>query len=144
MQTSPILLVDDNPDDVLFMLRAFKRNGFENEIVVAADGAVALNLLLPTDDSRPLQPSIVLLDVNMPRVNGLEVLHRLRENPQTQPLPVIMLTTSSEERDISESYRLGANSFVHKSLSFVEFVEMAKVLGTYWLYLNQQVTSHRN
>ena len=138
MRTDAILLVDDNPDDVVFTLRAFKKNNFRNKIVVASDGAQALDLLLPGDGRVALQPVIVLLDLNMPKVNGLEVLHRLRADLSTQLLPVIVLTTSSEDRDITESYRLGANSFVRKSLTFPEFLETAKVLAAYWLQVNEQ------
>jgi two-component system, response regulator len=140
MQTDVILLVDDNPDDVTLTLRAFKKNNIKNEIVVANDGVAALDLLLPADDATPLRPAIVLLDLNMPRMNGLEVLRRLRSDPATKLLPVIVLTTSNEDRDIAESYAFGANSFVRKPVTFEEFLEAARILGLYWLDINQQVS----
>jgi two-component system response regulator len=142
MKTDAILLVEDNPDDVTLTLRAFKKNNIKNKIVVANDGMAALDLLLPTDGGTPLRPAIILLDLNMPRMNGLEVLRRLRSVPQTQQLPVIVLTTSNEDRDITEAYELGANSFVRKPVTFEEFLEAARILGLYWLCVNEQV-SHR-
>jgi two-component system response regulator len=143
MQSSPILLVDDNPDDIVFTLRAFAGNEFGNEIIVAHSGIEALELLLPENGGAPLQPAITLLDLDMPKVSGLEVLQRLRSNPLTRLLTIIMLTTSNEERDITESYRLGANSFIRKSLTLPEFVEAARVLGTYWLTMNEHPTTPR-
>jgi two-component system response regulator len=137
MNGDVILLVEDNPDDVLFTLRAFKKNNISNEIVVATDGAAAIDLLLPSDQTPPLRPSLVLLDVKLPKVDGLEVLRRIRADPRTQPLPVVVLTTSSEERDIVESYRLGANSYVRKPVVFNDFLEATNVLGLYWLLINQ-------
>src|SRR4051812_27096862 len=106
MNHNPILLVDDNPDDVTFTLRAFKQNKISNEIIVATDGEQALQMLLPEDSARPFQPALVLLDVKLPKVDGLEVLRRIRADPRTQSLPVVVLTTSSEETDIVASYRL--------------------------------------
>ena len=137
VRNNPILLVDDNPDDVVFTLRAFAGNEFDNEIIVANSGIAALDLLLPDNGDPPLQPVIVLLDLDMPRVSGLEVLQRLRSNPLTQLLTIIMLTTSNEERDITESYRLGANSFIRKSLTLADFVDAARIIGTYWLTMNE-------
>ncbi len=133
----PILLVEDNPDDVLFTVRAFERSNISNELVVAADGEQALEYLLPADGARAPLPALVLLDVKLPKVDGLEVLRRIRSDSRTAGLPVVVLTTSSEERDIVESYRLGANSFVRKPVTFGEFVEATKVLGVYWLLVNQ-------
>ena len=137
MNSDAILLVEDNPDDVLFTLRAFKKNNMSNEIVVATDGAAAIDLLLPSDQTPPLRPSLVLLDVKLPKIDGLEVLRRIRADPRTQPLPVVVLTTSSEERDIVESYRLGANSYVRKPVVFNDFLQATNVLGLYWLLINQ-------
>jgi two-component system response regulator len=137
MNGDPILLVEDNPDDVLFTLRAFKKNNMSNEIIVATDGAAAIDLVLPSDQAPPLRPSLVLLDVKLPKVDGLEVLRRIRADPRTQPLPVVVLTTSSEERDIVESSRLGANSYVRKPVVFNDFLQAANVLGLYWLLINQ-------
>jgi two-component system response regulator len=138
MPSNVILLVDDNPDDVTLTVRAFRKNDIENEIVVAHDGVEALNLLAPDDGSAPLRPIIILLDLNMPRMGGLELLARLRAQPETQSLPVIILTTSNEERDIIRSYANGANSFVQKPVTLDEFLMAAKALGVYWLDVNKQ------
>jgi two-component system response regulator len=138
-----ILLVEDNPDDVLFTVRAFEKNSISNEIVVAVDGEQALGMLLPTDARPPLRPALILLDVKLPKVDGLEVLRRIRADQRTASLPVVVLTTSSEERDIVESYRLGANSFVRKPVVFSEFVDATKVLGIYWLLVNEPAPSWR-
>jgi two-component system response regulator len=137
MNSGTILLVEDNPDDVMFTLRAFKRNKISNEVVVAADGEQALEYLLPADPSKALQPALVLLDVNLPKIDGLEVLRRIRSHSRTAGLPVVVLTTSNEERDIVDSYRLGANSFVRKPVMFGDFVDATKVLGVYWLLVNE-------
>jgi two-component system response regulator len=143
MNSGVILLVEDNPDDVLFTIRAFEKNKIENEIVVAVDGEQAVDLLLPSGMEPALQPALVLLDVKLPKIDGLEVLRRIRADPRTASLPVVVLTTSSEERDILESYRLGANSFVRKPVVFAEFVDATKVLGVYWLLVNEPVPSWR-
>jgi two-component system response regulator len=136
MNSNPILLVEDNPDDVMFTLRAFKQNNFSNEIVVAIDGEQALEILFP-EDAEPFRPALVLLDVKLPKIDGMEVLRRIRSDPRTQSLPVVMLTTSSEETDIANSYRLGANSFVRKPVVFSDFLNAASLLGMYWLLINQ-------
>ena len=133
----PILLVEDNPDDVMFTLRAFTKNHIRNEIVVANDGEQALQRLFPSDGSEPLQPALILLDIKLPKIDGMEVLRAVRGHDRTRSLPVVVLTTSNEERDIVESYRLGANSFIRKPVVFAEFVEAANVLGVYWLLFNQ-------
>jgi two-component system response regulator len=139
-----VLLVEDNPDDVLFTIRAFRKNGMANEIVVASDGEQALHKLIPGDTTTPaLRPSLILLDVKLPKIDGLEVLRRIRSNPGTAALPVVVLTTSSEERDIVESYRLGANSFVRKPVVFAEFVDATRVLGVYWLLVNEPAPAWR-
>ena len=143
MNSGTILLVEDNPDDVMFTVRAFKKNGIANEVVVAIDGEQALGYLLPEGQGPPLRPALVLLDVKIPKVDGLEVLRRIRTDPRTSALPVVVLTTSSEERDIMESYRLGANSFVRKPVVFAEFVSATKVLGVYWLLVNEPVPTWR-
>jgi two-component system response regulator len=134
---APILLVEDNPDDVLFAVRAFKSHNFSNEIVLASDGAEALDLLFPTSTRAPLRPALVLLDLNLPKVSGIDVLRRCRAEPETRSLPVIVLTTSSEDRDMVDSYNLGANSYVNKPVDFRDFVQAAGLLGMYWLMLNQ-------
>ncbi|GGJ87369.1 response regulator [Pilimelia anulata] len=136
MMNAPILLVEDNPDDVELTVRAFRRNSIGNEIVVASDGEEALRMLSPAE-GQPLRPALVLLDVNLPRVDGLEVLRRIRAEEATRTLPVVVLTTSNEERDIVDSYRFGANSFIRKPVVFTEFLEAARVVGLYWLLLNQ-------
>jgi len=143
MSDGPILLVEDNPDDVLFTIRAFAKNHIRNEIVVASDGEQALRLLLP-DEGQPLRPALILLDIKLPKVDGLEVLRAIRGDERTRSLPVVVLTTSNEERDIVESYRLGANSFVRKPVVFEEFVDAANVLGVYWLLVNQPAPPARN
>jgi two-component system response regulator len=137
MNTGTILLVEDNPDDVMFTLRAFEKNKIFNDVVIAADGEQALEYLLPADEYKALRPALVLLDVNLPKVNGLEVLRRIRSNSRTAGLPVVVLTTSNEERDIVDSYRLGANSFVRKPVMFGDFVDATEVLGVYWLLVNE-------
>jgi two-component system response regulator len=137
MNNKPILLVEDNPDDVTFTLRAFRQNNIGNEVIVASDGAQALQILLPASGARALQPALVLLDIKVPKIDGLEVLRRIRADPRTDSLPVVMLTTSNEETDIVSAYRLGANSFVRKPVAFSDFLNVAKMLGMYWLVVNQ-------
>ena len=139
MRTDVILLVDDNPDDVYLTMHAFRKNGIDNEIIVAHDGMEAMDLLAPVDGSPPLHPTIILLDLNMPRMGGLELLARLRAGALTKSLPVIVLTTSDQERDIAESYDLGVNSYVQKPVTPNGFLEAAKALGVYWLEINKQV-----
>jgi two-component system response regulator len=135
--TGVILLVEDNPDDVMFTRRAFDKNNIKNRVVVASDGEEALRLLMPDDATPPLRPSLVLLDVKLPKIDGMEVLRRVRADPRTCALPIVVLTTSNEERDIVESYRLGANSYVRKPVIFTDFLSAAKVLGVYWLLVNE-------
>ncbi len=145
MATHVILLVDDNIDDVTLTLRALDKCNLDADIVVARDGMEALDLLLPTDGSVPLRPKMVLLDINMPRMSGLELLQFLRSDSSTKSIPVIMLTSSGEDRDLIESYQHGANSYVQKPVDTIEFLEAAKVLGVYWLWVNRQpsLESHR-
>jgi CheY-like chemotaxis protein len=137
MSDRPILLVEDSPDDVLLTRRAFAKNHISNPIVVAADGAQALDHLLPADGSGGLDPALILLDVKLPKIDGLEVLRRIRSDERTRHLLVVVLTTSNEERDIVTSYRLGANSFVRKPVVFEEFVVAVNALGVYWLLINE-------
>ena len=137
MQTDQILLVEDNPDDVTFTQRAFRKNNFGNTIIVARDGLAAMELLLPPAGAEPLRPSFVLLDINLPRMSGLEVLRRLRSEEATKLLPVIMLTTSNDSRDVLSSYESGANSFVRKPVEFGDFLCAVKALGTFWLEVNE-------
>jgi two-component system response regulator len=136
-----ILLVEDNPDDELLTLRAFRKSNVLNEIIVARDGAEALDYLFASGayaerDPNEL-PQLVLLDLKLPKVSGLEVLRRLRANEQTRLLPVVILTSSNEERDIIDGYKLGANSYVRKPVDFVQFAEAVQRLGLYWLVLNE-------
>ena len=141
MDKGTILLVDDNPDDVFLTVSAFRKAGIDNEIIVARDGVEALDLLLPQHNETPLQPAIILLDLNMPRIGGLEVLARLRTDPRTRRLPVIIMTTSDQDRDIASSYDGGANSYIPKPLTPEGFLEAAKTLGQYWLHINRQPPS---
>ena len=141
MATKIILLVEDNPDDEALTLRALKKNNILNEVVVARDGAEALDFLFATGpytgrDIR-IMPQVILLDLKLPKVDGLEVLHRLRANDKTKLLPVVILTSSSEETDIINGYQLGANSYVRKPVDFAQFVEAVRHLGLYWLVINE-------
>ncbi|HYN97119.1 MAG TPA: response regulator [Pilimelia sp.] len=142
MNDRNILLVDDNPDDVALTLRALERNNIGNPVDVALDGEEALNYLLPADGAGKV-PALILLDINLPKVTGLEVLKAIRGNERTRLLPVVVLTTSNEERDIVESYARGANSFVRKPVVFREFQEAVRVLGLYWLLINQSAAPQR-
>ena len=141
MGKKSILLVEDNPDDVELTLRAFKRNGIANEVIVATDGEEALDYLFATGKHAgrdpSVMPTVVLLDLKLPKVMGLDVLRRLRADERTKRLPVVVLTSSNEERDIITSYDLGANSFVRKPVDFAQFLEAARQLGLYWLVLNE-------
>jgi two-component system response regulator len=130
-----ILLVEDNPDDEALMLRAFQRSKLANRIEVARDGAEALDFLLGPS-ARPL-PTLVILDLKLPKVDGLEVLRRVRGSERTRTLPVVVLTSSREEQDLVESYRLGANSYVRKPVDFMQFADATKTLGLYWLVVNE-------
>jgi two-component system response regulator len=133
MNRSLIALVEDNADDEALTMRALKKHGVANDIVVLRDGVEALAFLLAPD--QPL-PQLVLLDLNLPRISGLEVLARLRSEERTKLLPVVILTSSNEERDVNSGYRLGANSYVRKPVDFVQFSEAVHQLGLYWLLLN--------
>jgi CheY-like chemotaxis protein len=141
MKDKVILLVEDNPDDELLTLRALKKNNILNEVVVARDGAEALDYLFGTGEHAgrdvSLMPQLILLDLRLPKVEGLEVLRRLREDERTRLLPVVILTSSDEEQDIVDSYKLGANSYIRKPVGFAQFSEAVQSLGLYWLILNQ-------
>lgn len=138
---APLLLVEDNEDDELLTLRAFARAGFANPIVVVRDGQEALDWLFRKgghrDRTDPLRPGVVLLDLQLPKVDGLGVLRAIRADPRTALLPVVVLTSSAEQRDLVESYRLGCNGYVQKPVDFLEFVGAAHAVGTYWLLLNR-------
>jgi len=135
-----ILLVEDNPDDEALTLRALKKNNILNEVVVAHDGVEALDYLFATGvyTGRDVsdQPQLVLLDLKLPKIDGLEVLRRLRGDERTRLQPVVILTTSNEDRDILSSYKLGANSYIRKPVDFEQFMEAVRQLGLYWLVLN--------
>jgi len=136
-----VLLVEDNPDDEELTLRALRKNHITNEIIVVRDGAETLDYLFAEGkysgrDAR-LMPVLVLLDLKIPKIDGIEVLKRLRADPRTKVLPIVILTTSNEEKDILQSYNLNANSFVRKPVDFDEFTEAVKNLGLYWLLINQ-------
>ncbi len=141
MKGKIILLVEDNPDDVLLTLRALKKNNILNEVVVVNDGAQALDYLFGTgayaDRDVKVMPQLVLLDLKVPKMEGLEVLRLLRDDVRTKLLPVVVLTSSDEEQDIVASYKLGANSYIRKPVDFAQFTEAVQQLGLYWLVLNQ-------
>jgi len=134
-----ILLVEDNPKDEALTLRALKKGNIANSVIVAHDGAEAVDYFFAAkaDGSFNKLPQLILLDLNLPKLNGHEVLKRLRENERTRLLPVVILTTSVEDRDRFEGYRLGANSYVRKPVDFREFVDAVTQLGLYWLVLNE-------
>ena len=134
----PILLVEDNPDDVELTKRAFRKCNIRNTLVVAEDGAKAIQMLHGTPGGGPPElPALVLLDLKLPKLDGLEVLARIRANPHTHRLPVVILTSSKEEEDLTRGYDLGANSYIRKPVKFEQFVEAVGQVGLYWLVLNQ-------
>ena len=139
----PILLVEDNPDDEALTLRAFNKNRIGNQVVVARDGVEALDYLFGNGHHAgrdlAVQPAVVLLDLKLPRIDGLEVLRRIRANERTSLLPVVILTTSKEQQDIYEAYSLGANSYIRKPVDFEKFIQAVGQLGLYWLVLNEPV-----
>jgi two-component system, response regulator len=141
MSDKVILLVEDNADDEALTLRALKKNKIGNEVVIARDGAQALDYLFGTGTyagrDMTVMPAITLLDLKLPKVDGLEVLKRLRDDDRTNLLPVVILTSSKEEQDLINGYRLGANSYIGKPVDFGQFVESVRQLGLYWLVLNE-------
>jgi CheY-like chemotaxis protein len=137
-EAKDILLVEDNPNDIELTRRAFARHKIANELVLAKDGVEALEYLFGANgESQRCLPAVVLLDLKLPRVDGLEVLREIRANERTRFLPVVILTSSNEERDIVEGYSLGANSYICKPVDFGQFSEAIRQLGMYWLVLNQ-------
>ena len=141
-----ILLVEDNPDDEALTLRALQKNNILNEVIVAHDGVEALDYLFCTGPHAGrdinFQPQLILLDLKLPKVDGLEVLRQLRDDPRTRLQPVVILTTSSEERDVISSYQLGANSYIRKPVDFAQFMEAIRQLGLYWLVMNVPPSQH--
>jgi two-component system response regulator len=136
-----LLLVEDNSTDEKLTIRAFKKSGVTNDIVVVRDGAEALDYLFATGKflgrDTTMLPAVVLLDLKLPKIDGLEVLKRIRANDSTKNLPVVILTASKEQEDIGRGYSLGANAYVRKPVDFVEFAEAARTLGLFWLLLNE-------
>jgi CheY-like chemotaxis protein len=136
-----ILLVEDNPDDEALAIRALKRHHIGNEIIIAHDGVEALDYLFGTGiyagRDIAMKPTVILLDLKLPRVDGLEVLQRLRADERTRLLPVVVLTTSSEEQDMLDSYSYGCNSYIRKPVDFIQFSEAIRQLGMYWLLMNE-------
>ena len=141
MNEKIILLVEDNRDDIALTLRAFKKSNIQNKVITIEDGEEAIEYLFSKgkfSEKDPLDlPSVVLLDLNLPKVNGFEVLKSIRENPITRFLPVVILTSSREEQDIIEGYKQGANSYIQKPVDFEKFFEAVQTLGLYWLLLNE-------
>jgi two-component system, response regulator len=141
MKNKVILLVEDNPDDVKLTLRALKKSNIKNEVIVVGDGVEAVDYLFGTGKfagrDTGILPQVILLDLKMPKMGGLEVLHRIRADERTRALPVVILTTSSEDKDKVDSYKLGANSYIRKPLDFNQFVDAVQQLGLYWLVLNE-------
>ena len=141
MPNNTVLLVEDNPDDEVLTLRALRKHNLANEIVVARDGQEALDYLFAegahSDRDAGELPQVILLDLKLPKVDGLAVLERLRAEPQTRYVPVVVLTSSNEDQDMIRSYDLGANSYVRKPVDFEQFTEAARQLGLYWLLLNE-------
>ena len=145
MNPGKILLVEDNPDDIALTMRALKSHNITNDVVVAQDGVEAIEYLFGTT-TRPAPaelPAVVLLDLKLPKINGMEVLQRIRSEERTRLLPVVILTSSDEERDVIDGYSLGANSYVRKPVDFVEFTKAAQQLGLYWLLMNRTPPSPR-
>jgi CheY-like chemotaxis protein len=140
---APILLVEDNKDDETLTLRALKKSNIMNEVVVVRDGAEALDFLFVrgahADRDPTILPQVVLMDLNLPKLSGLNVLKQLRADERTRMLPVVVLTSSKEDEDIIESYKLGANSYIRKPVEMARFTEAVKTLGLYWLLLNESL-----
>jgi two-component system, response regulator len=137
-ESPPVLLVEDDPDDVELTRRAFEKNRLANALEVVTDGQAALDYLFCVGPyANRTMPQLVLLDIRLPKIDGLEVLRRMRDDERTKVLPVVVLTSSTEESDIARSYRLGANSYIRKPVDFNQFIEAVRELGLYWLVLNR-------
>ncbi len=137
MTHQTILLVEDNPDDEALTLRALKKNNILNDVAVAHDGAEALEYLFPRGSTSAMLPRLILLDLKLPKVNGLEVLRRIRADKRTQIVPVVILTSSKQQEDILNSYHSGANAYVRKPVNFADFSDAISALGMFWLLLNE-------
>lgn len=137
LSTPPILLVEDNPMDLDLTLRAFNKKRFSNKIEIARDGEEALAFFPRWEAGEPL-PAVILLDINMPKVNGLEVLKQLKEHPIFRRIPVVVLTSSREDRDLKTAYDLGVNSYIEKPVSFTKFIEVAEHIELYWCVFNER------
>jgi len=141
MQNKVVLLVEDSPDDEALTLRALGKHNMANEIIIARDGQEALDYLFGegkfSDRDTSLLPQVILLDLKLPKVDGLQVLERIRANEHTRHVPVVVLTSSNQDQDMMRSYNLGANSYVRKPVDFEQFLEAARQLGLYWLVLNE-------
>ena len=137
MNDKTILLVEDNPDDEALTLRALKKNNILNKVTVARDGQEALDYFFGEGASERPAPAVVLLDLKLPKIDGLEVLRRIRADPRTRLQPIVILTSSREEQDIVTGYSLGANSYIRKPVDFSQFMEAIRQLGLYWLVLNE-------
>ncbi|GAA3765152.1 response regulator [Terriglobus aquaticus] len=133
-QQRSILLVEDDPDHEALTIRALRKSNIVNDVAIARDGEEAVNMLLGPN---PIKPQVILLDLKLPKLDGLEVLRRIRESDTTRTLPVVILTSSDEERDVVRSYSLGVNSYIRKPVNFSDFAEATRQLGMYWLVLNE-------
>jgi two-component system response regulator len=141
MRFGTILLVEDNPDDEMLALRALKKTETKNSVIVARDGQEALDYVFGTGKFNGRDPNetpqVIFLDIQLPKLNGLEVLKNIRNDQRTSLIPIVLLTSSDEERDMVDGYKLGANSYINKPVDFDEFIEQVKVLGRYWLAINK-------
>ena len=139
MVDKTILVVEDNKDDEVLLLRALNKNDVNNEVIICRDGAEAIDCLFNENNRKKCRPDLIILDLNIPKICGLEVLKKIKTEESTKKIPVVVLTTSVEKKDISESYRLNANSFIKKPIDFLEFTNVVKVMSSYWLKLNQNI-----
>jgi two-component system response regulator len=144
MSQKIILLIEDNPDDEALTLRALRKNNILNEVVVARDGQEALDYFFGEGASTRAAPTVVLLDLKLPKIDGLEVLRRIRADQRTCLQPIVILTSSREEQDIVNGYRLGANSYIRKPVDFTQFMDSVRQLGLYWLVLNEATPIQRS
>ena len=143
MSKQTILLVEDNPDDEALTLRAFKKNNIFNEVTVVRDGQEAIDYFFGEGASEWPTPAVVLLDLKLPKIDGLEVLRRIRADPRTRLQPIVILTSSREEQDLINGYSLGANSYIRKPVDFSQFMEAIRQIGLYWLVLNELAVQKR-